>query len=183
MGNNNKTLVYVLGGIAGALLLALVGVLAYNAGKDKSSEEANETNTNTEMAQQQAIAPMGATSTDIAPEAARPAAPDPEPQVDARTQSHWHLVGTIAGKGVVMDLENYGGSVSGSYYYKKFGANSILKLNGDIDGSGNINLTEFNSDRGYDTGWLNGHLTSSGALTGSFTNSNGNTYRVSLKVR
>ncbi len=173
MNNNKNTLIYVLGGTVAALLLALVGVLAYNFGKDKSNENA-EVKTDTVVVEKKA--PIIQNEENIP-------APPPEPRVDVRDMSNWHLTGSIAGNRVVMELYNSGGSLSGSYYYAKYHPSSKLQLSGYIDGNGNVSLEEFNIENGEYSGYLNGRMSSSGTLTGSFTNSRGNTYRVHLKVK
>lgn len=189
MNNDNKTLIYVLCGVVAALLVALVGVLAYNFGKDKGSE--GESMANTESVAETTTAPQAMTqetpqesATSAAPAPATVPAPAPEPKEDMRDRYSWHLVGTIAGKSVVLDLsrDDYG-NLTGSYYYTKFGSNSILQLEGTMEGGGRIYLSEYNTDKGIISGYLEGRMTSSGALTGSFTNSKGNTYKVSLKVK
>ena len=173
MNNNKNTLIYVLAGAVAALLLALVGVLAYNFGKDKSNENA-EVKTDTVVVENAVPS--------IPRENEVPAPPPPEPRVDMRNMPNWHLTGTIAGNGVVMDLYNSGGYLSGSYYYAKFKPNNTLQLSGNLDGN-NVYLDEYNSDEGIFSGHLSGRISSNGTLTGSFTNSRGNTYRVNLKLK
>ena len=169
---NNKKLVYALSATVVVLLLALVGILAYNFGKDKSNEEPAKVDT--VVVEKTAAASL----TSPAP------APAPaEPEVNVLALSNWHLTGTIAGKGVVMDLYNDNGEVSGSYYYSKYRPSSTLQLNGSIDSSGRIYLSEYNTSNGYTSGFLEGRMSRSGNLTGHFTNYNGNTYRVNLHVK
>ena len=179
---NNNGLIIGLSIVAGLLLLALVGVLAYNFGKDKG--DTNEP-APAENVQQKTTATEPATAPATAP-AEAPSIPKPEPPAiqNARSMPHLHLVGTIAGKSVVMDLNNYGGELSGSYYYTKFGPRATLQLNGSIDPSnGSLYLTEYNTSNGVESGYLEGRLSNEGGLSGSFINSRGNTYRVSLRVK
>ena len=170
-----NTLIYILCGVVVALLLALVGILAYDYGKgNKSAQESEPIEKpapDTVVVREQVAAPV--------PEAK----PEPEIMRNVLGESNWHLVGTIAGKGVVMDLTNYNGEVHGSYYYSKFGPNGALQLDGFIDGNGNITLDEYNSSNGVYSGALSGRMKPSGVFTGHFTNYNGNTYKVYLKVK
>ena len=133
--NQNKTLVYVLGGIVVALLLALVGVLAYNYGKSDSSNDEVSSRVDTVVVEKRQAAPM----TSAAPMA------EPEPQVNPLSLNDWHLTGTIAGKSVVMDLYNNNRVLTGSYYYAKYKPSSTLQLNGSVDANGNLYLSEFNT--------------------------------------
>ncbi len=172
--NQNKTLVYVLGGIVVALLLALVGVLAYNYGKSDSSNDDVSSRVDTVVVEKRQAAPMTS--------AAPMAEPEPEPQVNPLSLNDWHLTGTIAGKSVVMDLYNNNGVLTGSYYYAKYKPSSTLQLNGSVDANGNLYLSEFNTNNGYESGFLEGRMSRSGNLTGHFTNYRGNTYRVNLHL-
>lgn len=190
MQDNNKTLVYVLCGVVAALLIALVGVLAYNYGKNNSSDVEDEMTASMSMSTDNISSTIDtvveATSEPMTSPAIVPDIPvEPaEPQEDVRERPSWHLTGTIAGKGVVVDLDSYDdGTVSGSYYYTKFGPSSVLELDGYMESNGRIYLTEYNSDRDIESGYLEGRMTSTGALTGKFTNIKGNTYKVNLTVR
>lgn len=182
----NKGLIIGLSAAVVVLLLALVGILAYNFGKSNNEEETVKSeNVETVPTQEDSIAlvEQEPTAVEQLPEALENHDFPEEPTVDARSLSDLHLEGTIAGKGVMMDLTNYNGTLSGSYYYTRFGDKGTLQLDGTIDGSGRVYLSEYNVNRGYETSYLEGRLSRDGHLTGSFTNSNGNTYRVSLTVQ
>ena len=181
MNNNKNTIIYVLGGTVAALLLALVGVLAYNYGKEKSNENTG-AKTDTVVVENKANAGDLNSVPSIPREDEMPA-PPPEPRVDVRHMSNWHLTGTIAGNRVVMDLSNNDGYLWGSNYYAKNGPSNTLQLSGSIDHNGNVYLDEYNTKEGHISGCLVGRMSSSGSLTGNFTNSRGNTYRVNLKVK
>ncbi len=97
-------------------------------------------------------------------------------------QSSYHFTGTIAGSPVVMNLRNNEGQLSGSYYYSKFGPKYTLQLEGDLDFEGNISLTEFNTSKGIESGYLEGYLNEAGDFSGTFTNSKGNSYSFHLHL-
>ena len=182
----NNGLVIGLSIAVALLLIALVGVLAYNFGKDKGNDK------EAPAAVEKTVAPAdtAAQPAQTAPAqqattaAAVPSIEKTEPAItNARSMEYLHLVGTIAGKNVVMDLSNYFGELSGSYYYSKFGPSAALQLNGSMDDSGRLYLSEYNIKNGVESGYLEGRLTNDGRLTGSFINSRGNTYRVNLRVK
>ncbi len=173
-----NTVIYVLGGAVVVLLLALVGILAYNYGKGDKPAQA-------ETAPVEKPAPDTVVVREqVAAPAPKPE-PEPEPEIQRNVlaESDWHLVGTIAGKGVVMDLSNYDGELHGSYYYSKYGASGALQLDGHVDGGGNVTLEEYNSNNGVYSGYLTGRISRKGVLSGSFTNNRGNTYKVYLKAK
>ena len=180
-----NTLIYVLCGVVVALLLALVGVLAYDFGKGKNATESDSSESSDieSVESTPSTADVVEKAEEAKVEEAVEAEPDPVEMRNVLGESDWHLVGTIAGKGVVMDLTNYNGEVHGSYYYSKFGPNGALQLDGFIDGNGNITLDEYNSSNGVYSGALSGRMKPSGVFTGQFTNYNGNTYKVYLKVK
>ena len=171
-----NTVIYVLGGAVVVLLLALVGILAYNYGKGDKPAQAE-------------TAPVEKPAPDtvvVREQVAAPAPkPEPEPEIQRNVlaESDWHLVGTIAGKGVVVDLTNYDGELHGSYYYSKYGASGALQLDGYVDRSGNVSLEEYNSNNGVYSGYLTGRISRKGVLSGSFTNNRGNTYKVYLQAK
>lgn len=171
-----NTVIYVLGGAVVVLLLALVGILAYNYGKGDKPAQA-------ETAPVEKPAP----DTVVVREQVAAPAPNPEPEPEIQrnvlAESDWHLVGTIAGKGVVMDLSNFDGELHGSYYYSKYGASGALQLDGHVDGGGNVTLEEYNSNNGVYSGFLTGRISRKGVLSGSFTNNRGNTYKVYLQAK
>ena len=180
-----NTLIYILCGVVVALLLALVGILAYDYGKGNAATETDTSESSNTESVESAPSTAAAVEDKGVTKVEEPVVAEPEP-VEMRNvlgESDWHLVGTIAGKGVVMDLTNYNGEVHGSYYYSKFGPNGALQLDGFIDGNGNITLDEYNSSNGVYSGALSGRMKPSGVFTGQFTNYNGNTYRVYLKVK
>lgn len=179
----NKNVIYALSGVAGALLVALVGVVAYNMGKDKSDENTTSGSSNstelTTTSNSTSSSALDMTST----QTEQPQEPEPDP-IDVLAMEHWRLKGTIAGQGVVMELDNDGGSLLGSYYYTKFGhPSSTLKLNGTIDENGNIFLTEYNSKNGYDSAELSGHMSMEGHFSGThYRYETGANTRISLNV-
>lgn len=154
------------------LLLALVGLMAYKIFADKN-----------EPAQEPQQEQVAASQADAAPSI--PATqPEPEPAEieNVYGRSSYHFTGTIAGKSVVMDLNNYDGQLSGSYYYTRYGANSILQMNGSMSPSGHISLSEYNTSNDIVSGYMEGQLTRQGNFSGSFSNSKGNSYRFNLKM-
>lgn len=86
--------------------------------------------------------------------------------------SSMKLTGTVAGAAVIMYLDNDDGSLSGYYYYSKMGPNNALKLNGTLD-NGTIELNEYNSRNGVNSGYFSGYLSSDGSMSGKFYNSKG----------
>ena len=181
--NNNKALIYALSGIAAALLVVLVGVVAYNMGKDKTNDNvSNDTNTLVESSSTYTSTQASSMTTESTSDVANAAQDIPEEEpIDALAMTEWHLTGTIAGQGVVMDLHNDGDNVWGSYYYTRVG--SPLELNGNIDEHGNIYLEEYNERKDHYSGEMNVKMSSSGHLTGSHYNyDRGATTRVNLSL-
>ena len=179
----NKNVIYALSGVAAALLVALVGVVAYNMGKDKSDEnDYSNTNTLVESSSSNTSAQASSMVTDSARDVANTTEDLPEEEpVDALAMTEWHLTGTIAGQGVVMDLNNDGDKVWGSYYYTRVG--SPLELNGTIDKYGNIFIEEYNARKDHYSGEMNVKMSRSGHLTGSHYNyDRGATTRVNLSL-
>ena len=178
---HNKNVIYALSGVAAALLVALVGIVAYNMGKDKSDESTTTDSSNsTELTTTSSS--TSSTALDMtSAQTEQPQEPDP---IDVLAMEHWRLKGTIAGQGVVMELDNDGGTVSGSYYYTKFGhPNDALQLYGSIDNNGNISLEEFDANEGYDSGYMEGHLSMDGHFSGTHHRyKNGANTRIRLNV-
>ena len=181
--NNKNNILFIGLGVVIALLLGLVGIMAYKIFSDDKPTVTTTPTTETTAAAV-TTARDTATTTASAP-AQQQEASRPTEIEDIYDRSSYHLTGTIAGQGVVVDLNYYDdNSLSGSYYYTKFGHyNDALQLNGSMSSNGKVYLTEYNSEKGYDSGYLEGRLNRDGTLTGHFTNSRGNTYRVSLKVK
>ena len=179
----NKNVIYALSGVAAALLVALVGIVAYNMGKDKSDES---TTTDSSNSTELTTTSNSTSSTALdmtSAQTEQPQEPEPDP-IDVLAMEHWHLTGTIAGQGVVMELDNDGGTLSGSYYYTKFGhPNDALQLNGSIGNNGNIYLDEFDANEGYDSGYMEGHLSMDGHFSGTHHRyENGANTRIRLNV-
>lgn len=166
----NNLILITLVSVVIVLLIALIGLMAYNTFKD--DPKANEPEKQEMPVEQNAAAQ---------PEAAQPAQPAVIENVYDR--SAYHFTGTIAGKSVVVDLNKMGDEITGSYYYARYGANSILQLNGTMGPGGNISLSEMNSNTGEITGYMEGHLSQTGSFTGRFTNSRGSTYRFNLNMK
>lgn len=179
----NKNVIYALSGVAAALLVALVGIVAYNMGKDKSDES---TTTDSSNSTELTTTSNSTSSTALdmtSAQTEQPQEPEPDP-IDVLAMEHWRLKGTIAGQGVVMELNNNGGDLWGSYYYTKFGhPNDALKLSGTIDENGNIYLEEYNSKKGYDSAELSGHMSMEGHFSGThYRYENGASTRIRLNV-
>ena len=105
----NNGLVIGLSIAVALLLIALVGVLAYNFGKDKGNDK------EAPAAVEKTVAPADTVAQSAQPApaqqattaAAVPSIEKTEPAItNARSMEYLHLVGTIAGKNVVMDLSN-----------------------------------------------------------------------------
>jgi hypothetical protein len=80
--------------------------------------------------------------------------------------------GAINGKyWIVMKLNIQGGSVGGTYYYEKYGKD--IRLEGSIDGKGNISLTEFNPKDGSISGSFAGKFVSYRRIEGRWTKGDG----------
>lgn len=175
----NKKLIFGLAAVAGVLLLALVGVLAYNFGKNTDKDK----DSSSEMVESSESDDASSDFDEMAVSRMPPPEAHARPAVDARSLSNLHLVGTIAGQGVDVDLYNDDGDLSGSYYYTRYGDKGKLELYGTMDGNGNVYLEEYNVERGYETAYIEGHLSHDGHLTGSFTNvDRGGTYNVNLNL-
>ena len=180
MNNKKNSLIYVLGGIVAVLLLTLVGMLAYNYGKEKSNEKVEAKN-DTETVTVTPAQAVDSTATSM-PQEDSPKPKRAEPEEDMRNIHEWHLTGTVAGQRVVMDLYNDYGNLSGSYYYEKYKPSSTLQLSGNIDYRGNVYLDEYNTKEDYYSGYFECRITSKGTIKGSITNSRGNTYPVKLNL-
>ena len=91
------------------------------------------------------------------------------------------LTGTVAGASVVMYLNNDEGDITGYYYYTKMGPNNALKLSGTLYDDDSIELEEYNSRNGVNSGSFSGYLVD-GHMSGDFYNSKGNHYTFNLYV-
>ena len=166
---NNNGLIIGLSIVAGLLLLALVGVLAYNFGKDKG--DTNEP-APAENVQQTTTATAPATAP-----AAAPAKKGDESAEEAKgAEEAQQIVSKVRGKeGTVLKV---------THEEKKEIAPQLYDLTSlQRDANRSLYLTEYNTSNGVESGYLEGRLSNEGGLSGSFINSRGNTYRVSLKVK
>ena len=101
--------------------------------------------------------------------------------VDSTDDGSMKLTGTVAGSPVVMYLNNDEGDLTGYYYYTKMGPNNALKLSGSLYDDDSIELEEYNSRNGVNSGSFSGYLVD-GHMSGDFSNSRGNQYTFNLYV-
>ena len=137
------------------------------------SDEGNKKSSSSDVEEPtQAEAPSVAVDSTVAEEATEASVYD---------RGSMKLTGTVAGAAVVMYLDNDDGSLSGYYYYAKMGPNNALKLNGTLSG-GSIELNEYNSRNGVNSGYFSGYLSSDGVMSGKFYNSRGRESNFRLRV-
>lgn len=92
------------------------------------------------------------------------------------------LAGTLAGKGVTMNLSIKGKEIKGTYYYNMYGPNHTLDLQGTLEADGHLDLREVNAS-GMPTGHFDGYYSRSGGYNGGFINNRGSSYNFSLVVQ
>lgn len=117
MDNKSKNIIVVLGSLVGVLLLALVGLLAYNYGKDKGSDDTDSKETTTHVVDTVVVE----SKTENA------SLTSPAPVKTYESVVHGDLYGTVGG--------DYGQYVSpfminrdGSGYYETGGARRTLRV-------------------------------------------------------
>ena len=115
MDNKSKNIIVVLSSLVGVLLLALVGLLAYNYGKDKGSEDTDSKETTTHVIDTVVVESKTTSLT------------SPAPVKTYESMVHGDLYGTVGG--------DYGQYVSpfminrdGSGYYETGGARRTLRV-------------------------------------------------------
>lgn len=115
MDNKSKNIIVVLGSLVGVLLLALVGLLAYNYGKDKGSDDTDSKETTTHVVDTVVVESKTTSLT------------SPAPVKTYESMVHGDLYGTVGG--------DYGQYVSpfminrdGSGYYETGGARRTLRV-------------------------------------------------------
>ena len=114
MDKKSKNIIIVLGSLVGVLLLALVGILAYNYGKDKGSE-GDDSQETTQVVDTVAVMP--------APSLTSPA-PAPEPVESYEQAVYGDLYGNVGGQYLSIFMINK----SGNGYYETGGARRSLKV-------------------------------------------------------
>ena len=115
MDNKSKNIIVVLGSLVGVLLLALVGLLAYNYGKDKGSDDTDSKETTSHVVDTVVVESKTTSLT------------SPAPVKTYESMVHGDLYGTVGG--------DYGQYVSpfminrdGSGYYETGGARRTLRV-------------------------------------------------------
>ena len=115
MDNKSENIIVVLGSLVGVLLLALVGLLAYNYGKDKGSDDTDSKETTTHVVDTVVVESKTTSLT------------SPAPVKTYESMVHGDLYGTVGG--------DYGQYVSpfminrdGSGYYETGGARRTLRV-------------------------------------------------------
>ncbi len=87
--------------------------------------------------------------------------------METHDSGHYTLVGTIAGVAATMNIVIDNGTITGSYYYNKYGSGHQLALTGEVS-DGELYMYEFNAD-GLLTGTFLGTIEGN-IFSGTFTN-------------
>ena len=113
------------------------------------------------------------------------AEPAAEPAESGTISGHYQLGGTVAGAGILMELDVRGGSVSGRYRYTKINPPSWLDVEGYFSEGRYFNFIETNGDEmtgEYDCEAVFDSRGNFTGIKGKMTNYKGKTYKVDLTV-